>query len=349
MSIDAKIDENAAKHPETSLQHRNPQIASAIAREGASFELLIKVLSKAEKAHEENPNSDEYQAHLEDCGRIFELFEKEYGKITQLYICKDHKTAAVLTDKPNFFSEYRLGENYMLENLLIKIDRLATETDRLLRGHDRKQCITMIYSVATKTLRLIDTGIHKETVDVKKTIKIVEQQLEIAKKYHERAAKLSAQFDYFTGTLLGLTFLFLISAVIRFIVAQSGNSIMFIPADILVPILLSGGIGAIISVMSRISSRRLVLDFEASRRILTLVGFFRPIIGAVFGVAIYALLESTLVDSIVNMPSNDNRNIFYLIVGFLAGFSERFAPDMLDTASATFAGKTQEPINEDSA
>ena len=50
----------------------------------------------------------------------------------------------------------------------------------------------------------------------------------------------------------------------------------------------------------------------------------RPFVGAAFAVMIYLLLKSTLVD-IGGLSRKDQTIYFYAAVGFLAGFSERWA------------------------
>ncbi|MCB0212910.1 MAG: hypothetical protein KDJ52_26445 [Anaerolineae bacterium] len=295
-------------------------------------------------------------------------FEKEYGRITELYICGDSRTAAVLTEKHRFLTEYHLGNDPDLERLLIKIDCLAAEANRLLSGRDLEECTRLIYSVAHKTLTLVDTvtpanqeqndnrngsngqpATLRYSVDRAKletlldceqqkkkneTIASIKQLIQNAKAYHHRAARLRAQLAYFYGTALGIALLItFILLLIVFLPTSwfADETMMSIRLDILLSILFSGGIGAIVSVMSRISSSQLVLDYEADKRTLHLIGVIRPLIGAVFAVIIIMLLKSALVANFVQInPGPDNLTL--LVLGFLAGFSERFAPDLLDTA-----------------
>ena len=53
----------------------------------------------------------------------------------------------------------------------------------------------------------------------------------------------------------------------------------------------SGAVGAIVSVMSRMSGDRFTVDYEVGRHALRWLGSFRPLIGAVFGVALYFVAQ----------------------------------------------------------
>jgi hypothetical protein len=48
-----------------------------------------------------------------------------------------------------------------------------------------------------------------------------------------------------------------------------------------------GAVGAVVSVMSRMTFGKLSLDYEAGRWMLIVLGVFRPAIGMVFGVALW--------------------------------------------------------------
>jgi|SRR5690349_10616584 len=90
---------------------------------------------------------------------------------------------------------------------------------------------------------------------------------------------------------------------------------------------LTGGIGATVSVLQRMTADKLRLDFEAAGDLIETFGAVRPFVGAVFGLALFALVESGLVAA-VDVAAGDEL-AFFAVVGFLAGFNERFAQDML--------------------
>jgi hypothetical protein len=105
--------------------------------------------------------------------------------------------------------------------------------------------------------------------------------------------------------------------------------------------LIAGGIGAVLSVMSRMTNGNLTVRAEAGKWATRTLGGIRPIVGAAFGAAVYLLLAGHLID-IFSPPSGD-KTVFYAGIAFLAGFSERFAQDAIAGATSTIAPKPATP------
>jgi hypothetical protein len=78
--------------------------------------------------------------------------------------------------------------------------------------------------------------------------------------------------------------------------------------------------------MSRMTSRKVQVDWEFGKDTLRTLGALRPFVGAVFGLMTYFALKSGVVDLKV---SGQQSSYFYVLFAFAAGFSERLAPDML--------------------
>jgi hypothetical protein len=95
----------------------------------------------------------------------------------------------------------------------------------------------------------------------------------------------------------------------------------------------AGAVGAIIGVLTRLTS--LEIDYQASHKKLRWAGAFRPLLGGVFGYVIYALLRAQLLgETLVQPPIGTGAELaFFGIFGFFAGFTERFAQDVV-TGSA---------------
>ena len=89
--------------------------------------------------------------------------------------------------------------------------------------------------------------------------------------------------------------------------------------------------GAMVSVLQRMSSGKLVLDVDAGRDLIEAFGAVRPFIGAIFGIALMALLLGGLIPAI-DIPDGQEL-AFFAGLGFLAGFNERWAQDMLKSGS----------------
>jgi hypothetical protein len=102
---------------------------------------------------------------------------------------------------------------------------------------------------------------------------------------------------------------------------------------------MAGGVGAIVSVMNRMTSGSLILVAESGKAIIRLLGAIRPLLGGVLGLALYVLLSAGLV-SFAATPEDGKEVLLAAGLGFLAGFSERFAQDMIAGAAG---GQTSAP------
>jgi hypothetical protein len=73
---------------------------------------------------------------------------------------------------------------------------------------------------------------------------------------------------------------------------------------------------------------------ESEKKTLWVFGGVRPLIGAVFGSLVFLVIEGGIVDLIV--PTDADSALFlFSIFGFVAGFSERFAKDVLSRVEGT--------------
>jgi hypothetical protein len=88
-----------------------------------------------------------------------------------------------------------------------------------------------------------------------------------------------------------------------------------------------GAMGAVLSVLQRMG-RGLNLGPEGEKESFKQQGLFRSVIGAVLGTASFVLLKRGLV-SLTTPPGSADHVLYFGGIAFLAGFSERFAQDML--------------------
>jgi hypothetical protein len=84
---------------------------------------------------------------------------------------------------------------------------------------------------------------------------------------------------------------------------------------------------------------KFAVDFEVGRPLLRRLGLYKPLVGSVFGVALYFLLASGL---LMTKPPQGKVIYFYAITAFLAGFSERFTGVMFGGAERLLAGDQQD-------
>lgn len=102
---------------------------------------------------------------------------------------------------------------------------------------------------------------------------------------------------------------------------------------------IAGQFGALVSVLTRISGSGLDLDYRAGKRMLFVVGFARPVLGAIFASALYFATVGGVVP--LKAPTDPlTQFAFFIGIGFIAGFSERYAQDMLSVSPKDEAAET---------
>jgi hypothetical protein len=100
----------------------------------------------------------------------------------------------------------------------------------------------------------------------------------------------------------------------------------------------SGALGAVVSVMLRVSNRPLSIAYSAGRGLIWLAGCFRPIVGAIFGLVFYVLINAGLLQVLAAPRDIGSRAFFVAAICFAAGFSERRAQDVIVRALPTDRG-----------
>jgi hypothetical protein len=100
----------------------------------------------------------------------------------------------------------------------------------------------------------------------------------------------------------------------------------------------AGGMGASLSVLLRMARGSFSQDYEVGRKTTRRVAMARPFVGATFAIMIFLLLKSGLVD-IGGLEGRRHSTYFYAAIGFLAGFSERWARVIV---GGVFGGEEEE-------
>jgi hypothetical protein len=109
----------------------------------------------------------------------------------------------------------------------------------------------------------------------------------------------------------------------------------------------AGAIGAVVSVLIRMSGRGggFTIDHELGSVGVRRLGAFRPLIGAVSGVIVSFLVQTSLVPIDKQSLSIE----FYVVVAFLAGFSERWTKVVLAGAMRTIERPSGDQETEETA
>jgi hypothetical protein len=203
-----------------------------------------------------------------------------------------------------------------------------------LTPQPRKICMRMIFGVITALLGTLDAREYERrggSTDMPfgsnpAEVETLERELAQAQAYYRQSAQRQAQLEYLLGMLMAIVPIAAITAAVA-IFAE----LLDTPAMVAI---LGGAIGAVVSVMSRMSGGGLKLTPESGKKTIRALGFMRPVIGGVFGAVVYLFLAGGIVE-VLTPPAGGDDLAFYAGLGFLSGFSERFAQDVIAQGAKT--------------
>jgi hypothetical protein len=237
-----------------------------------------------------------------------------------------------------------------LVELLHKTHNLSLEIrqSRVLLPPDRRICMEKLFTLMKELLQLAEQWPASPApapnadrsgplpAGVVALRKLYEGEVARTQERYVRAAERHAETTYFLGMLVGGVVLGALALAVH---RMAGGTQMAVREEaLLIVALVVGGLGAIVSVMQRMTSGNLTLRYRAGVLTIVFVGAFRPLIGAIFGLLLYVLTVSGLLP--LKLPAeappdttlvNDAVLYFFAALAFFAGFSERFAQDMLVT------------------
>jgi hypothetical protein len=216
-----------------------------------------------------------------------------------------------------------------------RCDEFAIKASSVLSGVRERICMHLVMASAGHLLSLVDARAKPE--DEKQTQAALErerQRLDHVDDYYRAAANGQAQIIYFVGMAAVAAVLIVLAILLRF---ASGDRYVF-------GALAAGAIGAVVSVLQRISANDFALEFDVGRRYVLFLGGLRPALGAVFGLAVYFAFTSGLVSlRLPDSPDSTKRFYAILALAFVAGFNERWAQDTLATASGSRKPQATDP------
>jgi hypothetical protein len=176
-------------------------------------------------------------------------------------------------------------------------------------------------------LTLIDSNSTPEQATT--AVDLSRKRIDAARSNFRVGALTRATSRYLQGMLLGLAVtapMAILFGLVIGIFLPWKDLVLFATASAI-----AGQFGALVSVLTRISGSGLDLDYRAGDRMLRVVGFARPVLGAIFASALYFATVGGLVP--LQAPAEDVAQFaFFIGIGFIAGFSERYAQDMLSVS-----------------
>jgi hypothetical protein len=293
-----------------------------------------------------------YTGDAEERYREFEAaFQRQRGRIVSAYWCTSQPSAVALTEAEgkkgspaamafHRVSDWATKDEPEIADALHECDELAVRAAQVLRGKTLHICMQLVMASAGHLLSLVDGPAEHEGKGKKElALKLERRKLEKARAYYHQAANGQAQLYYFAGMMLGALALAFVSIAIGVSISLPGiDNREFFGS------LSAGTLGALVSVMARIGSGQFRLDYDVGRRYPIFLGALRPVIGGIFGLALYFAVTSALLD-LFKLPTDENQRFYFLLViAFLAGFSERWARDtLLSFGGASPAPTAQKP------
>lgn len=336
------------------------------AAESVAFpELVWAHFLRQRELHEQGqlhgPAEEEYRSQLEH-------FTEEHGPIINAYWCTSEASAVAITEKPGdrvlgflwrrpsairFHSatDWATRDAPDLGHAMHTTETLAIKVSEVLHGTAERISMQWLLAVAGYLLSVVDNEHGKpKGAEVSKATRRARAELSQIEDYYDRAGEKVGRLVYFWGMMIGVAALAVVavagswvySLIADFELKNEGTRMFFVCYGM-------GAVGAIISVLTRMSSRgsEAWVDYEVGRPALRRVGSFRPVIGAVFAVVLYFALRSGLVQLTVDSANEQELVYFYAALAFIAGFSERRARLLLGGATKMLGGG-EEPAEEKS-
>jgi hypothetical protein len=227
-------------------------------------------------------------------------------------------------------------------------ETLAIRAGEVLNGTSQRIAIRWIMSVASFLLARCDMEPPRAQDKRRASTQArahVAPELRVIENYYLQAATKRARMVYVWGMVQGIIAISaLIAAVGGYVAIESRPTLHDPNAQQLAATLAAGAVGALISVLLRMDERRtstFKIDAEIGGRAVRRLGLFRTTVGAILATAVFFALKAGLLQQIT-IPQGPRAIYFFLVVAFLAGFSERWAQIVLGGAEGVLTPMPQQ-------
>ena len=289
--------------------------------------------------------------------RKLACFQKHEGELMHAYwttegpsavgltLKKRHWLISVANDRDAIIRLHRvtdwLAREAKIAELLHHCDTLAIRVSEVLRGTPERIAMQWIFSVESHLLGLIERtrGTTTDGKEIAAAYKSQSKELLQIERYYARAAAKAARIVYFWGMMIGVLVVGAIGLLLAFVLRKTGwfEQPHTLATETFFVCYIASGIGAIVSVLTRMSSNKFNVDYEVGRATIRRLGSFRPFIGVVFGMALFFLFRSGIPTT--KLPVDHDKTFFFFgILAFLSGFNERWTNVLLGKAELTLAG-----------
>jgi hypothetical protein len=327
----------------------NPRLYCQIMEEHVSFDHIAKAWWIANDP-DDPVGKDEKRASqfLEYLAR--RKFSEQHGSIEKDYWNKKPTAGCALTGDGYVHSVMNITdpELVLYED---RVHQLCRDVHRTFGAaahpnkkaeKDLKDAAEMLYAVLTRVIVtasvLEKKGASQHEMD--EALVAVRIQWKSTSTSVEEMIQRQARFEYLEGVGLGALITIPALAVAGWAAVHYGANQLNAPGapGSLTAAIIGGAAGAVISVTQRMTTQTrtpLVIDFTAPKQQKIALGTLRPIVGAVFGAVVYFAIIGGLLAVQARTSKDASITVaFFAVAGFAAGFSERFAVDVLQRASS---------------
>jgi hypothetical protein len=287
--------------------------------------------------------------------RRLKRFKDEHGEIVESYWCRYEASGAALTElqlsrrltnlyRRDWILRLHTATDWRTENAPVVARYLhqwktaGIKASEVLRESSERIALQRIFEGSTRLLAFVDREAKaKAPTGIANVVAEQEDELAQVEQYYARAGENSARIVYFKGMVWGTLVLALVVGSIFLLSWSLG---WLDPTDTatytLFTVIGMGAAGAILSVMTRMAKENgFNVDYEVGRKSVRFLGGLRPWIGALFALVLYLALKSNIVEL---LQASKKGIYFFATIAFLAGFSERRAKVLLDSAIGNTLG-----------
>jgi hypothetical protein len=323
------------------LESKLPDLVAAARNRWASFEDLADAYSGKE-GWDDKDNKDAYvqiyplvrKAFANAHGELVDMYASKidaYVAITRTPIPPKRQTApetqATADTRSNrwprrqeveFHYLYDLGSTPVGAETFRRINQLSYDARRILDPKMLDDCLRELYSAATDLIGIVEE--HSKNTDATlERAKITQVGLDLDE-LEVRYLKAKAQLLYFVGVTFGTATALLGILVFGLVAGLDFARVMAV---------MLGAVGALLSVVQKISDNTLTIKYDIGEFYLRLGGFTRPILGSF---AAFLLLLAITADVIPLSKTGGGGTAYLWLAGFAIGWAERAIPDIFTRA-----------------
>lgn len=285
------------------------------------------------------------QAARERFDEMRTAFEREHGEIRDFWICPRSGMAVAMTavdPRPAIVRRQRLDMYTQTEPLVRTHPEVApllhqaelryVSVHNALRGLGQRHLVNWLF-VWMRDLMILAAPKEEEQQRVlgESALEPFTDELEDMAAVYDRAASSEARIVYLGGMLAGLAALCVLLVPIGLLLPSG----LPIDRSLFFGSLIAGALGALVSVVTRMSADKFQVRHEVGRTYIGRVAAFRPFIGSVFGLVVYLALTGGVLQQITIPDGEEASFAFYLVLAFAAGFSERLVKEVIRAAEGT--------------